>query len=261
MIGWKRRGDRTVLARLRQAGCLKARFPASCCDTFAEAVTVNVSGGIAAGDVLATEIDAQEGTRLTLASQAAERLYRSLPASAPAKVRNRVVVGGDARVEWLPQETILFNGSALDRVLDVDMAENASGLCLESLVFGRAAMREQVRRTSVRDTIRLRRNGRLVFHDAVRLDGDAASLLDQPAIGGGQRAVATLVYAAPDAERRREPLRDALTAVPAECGASAWDGILVARLIAEDGARLRAAIVVALSALRDGRALPRVWMC
>jgi urease accessory protein len=261
VIGWKRRDDGTVLARLRQAGCLKARFPAPCGDGAAEAVTVNVSGGIAAGDVLSTEIDAQEGTRVTLASQAAERLYRSLPASAPAKVRNRMLVGSDALVEWLPQETILFNESALDRVLDVDMAEDASVLCVESLVFGRAAMGEQVRRVSVRDVIRLRRNGRLVFHDAIRLDGDAVRLMARPAIGGGNRAVAALVHAAPDAELRRDSIRDALASAPAECGASGWDGMLVARIIAEDGARLRAGIVMALSALRDGRALPRSWMC
>jgi urease accessory protein len=176
-------------------------------------------------------------------------------------VRNRLSVASGARFEWLPQETILFDGCALDRELEVDMAEFASVLCVESLVFGRAAMGEQVGRASVRDVIRWVRGGRLTLHDAIRLKGEAARVLDRPATGGGARAVATVVYAATDAESRCEVLRSAFAEVPAECGASAWDGMLVARIVAGDGARLRAAIVAGLSVLRDAPALPRVWMC
>jgi urease accessory protein len=67
-IGWKRREQRTVLARLRQAGCLKARFPLPFSEHRAEAVMLNVSGGIAAGDVLAIRIEAEESTCVTLAA-------------------------------------------------------------------------------------------------------------------------------------------------------------------------------------------------
>jgi urease accessory protein len=260
-IAWKQREARTVLARLRQEGCLKARFPRPLCEGVAEAVLLNVSGGIAAGDVLSARMEAQAGTFVTVAAQAAERLYRALQGSDPAQVRNRVSVASGARLEWLPQETILFDGCALDRALDVEMAEDATVLCVESLVFGRAAMGEQVERASVRDVIRLRRGSRLVLHDAVRLHGDARRVLDRPAAGGGARAVATIVYAALDAGSRLDPLRAALAAAPAQYGASTWDGMLVARIVAKDGACLRAATVAGLAALRGARPLPRVWMC
>ena len=222
---------------------------------------LNISGGLAAGDILSSLIEAQRQTSITLTSQAAERLYRALPGSACASVRNRVLAASGAQVEWLPQETILFNGCALDRELHVEMAEDATLLCVEALVFGRAAMGERVERASVRDVIRLERGGSLVLHDAIRLHGDASRILDRPATGAGARAVATIVYAAPDAEARLDSLRAALESAPAEGGASSWNAVLVARIAAKDGATLRMAVMAGLSTLREGRPLPRAWMC
>jgi urease accessory protein len=161
----------------------------------------------------------------------------------------------------LPQETILFDRCAVDRLLDVELADDSWFLGLEMLVFGRAAMGEQVEHARLHDTIRVRRGGRLVLHDAIRLSGALAATLRRPAIGGGARAVATLVHAAQGATSMLEPVRAALTAAPGECAASAWDGLLVARFLASDGASLRAALLAALHALRDGRPLPRVWCC
>jgi urease accessory protein len=97
----------------------------------------------------------------------------------------------------------------------------------------------------------------LLLHDAIRLDGAIAAMLQRPAIANGARAIATIVHVAPDAEGALEAVR---TASP-QCGASAWDGMLLARVLAADGALLRAAVIAVLNILRDGRALPRVWLC
>ena len=120
-------------------------------------------------------------------------------------------------------------------------------------------MGETVRRAVLHDTIRVRRDGRLLLHDAVRLHGAVQSVLDRPAVAGGGRAVATLIYSAPDAASRLDGLRRALA--PGQAGASVVDTLLVARIVALDGACARAAIVAGLAALRDGRPLPRVWSC
>lgn len=258
-LSWKRRGPLTVLDDLRQDGCLKARFPRPV--DWAGATTLNTSGGVAGGDRLTTTIALHAGARATLAAQAAERFYRALPADPPAKVRTTIRLAAGAALEWLPQESILFDDAALDRRLEVEMAGDAHFLGIEALVFGRTAMGERVRRLRLSDTIRIRRDGRLVLHDAIRLHGPCAALLDRPAVGGGNLALATLVLVAPDAAARLDPVRAALAEMPVEAGASAWDGMLVVRLLARDGAALRAAAVAALSPLRDGRSLPRVWMC
>ena len=224
-------------------------------------MTLNLSGGVAGGDRLATEIALGPGARALVAGQAAERFYRALPDSLPARVRVSLSVAEGARLAWLPQETILFDAARLDRRLDVDVARGARFVGVESLVLGRAAMGEHVERLQLRDVIAVRLGGRLVLHDAVRLVGEASRILERPATGGGLRAFATVLYAGPESAALLDPVRDALSVAPAEAGASAWDDLLVARLAAEDGARLRAAVVTVLRVLRDGAALPRVWQC
>jgi urease accessory protein len=257
----RRRGGRTVLARLRQEGCLKARFPRVLDDSWADVTTVNLSGGVAGGDQLAVQVSLQPGARATVSGQAAERFYRALPGSPPARVRTTLAVAEGGSLEWLPQESILFDRSSLDRSLDVELAADARFLGVESLVLGRAAMGETVEQVHLRDLIRVRRGGELLLHDAVRLDGGARELLARRATGGGMRAFATLTLAGPGADTLLDRVRDALAGTPAEAGASAWDGLLVARLAAADGAGLRTAVVAALAALRGGRALPRAWAC
>ena len=155
------RDGHTVLDGLRQAGCLKARFPRPECHDWSTVVTLNTSGGIAGGDALTSSFELQSGARATIASQAAERFYRALPGSVPASVYTHITVAAGGAAEWLPQETILFDRCALDRRLEVELAENASFLGIETLVFGRAAMGETVQQAWLRDGIRVRRGGRL----------------------------------------------------------------------------------------------------
>jgi urease accessory protein len=91
------------------------------------------------------------------------------------------------------------------------------------------------------------------------LDGEVDRTLQRTAIAGGARAFATLIYVAPNAEARLDAVRAAAT--EENFGASAWNGMLIARILAVDGAAVRRAVVAALAVLRDGRPLPRVWLC
>jgi urease accessory protein len=280
------RDDVSVLDGLRQAGCLKARFPRALVSGWIDVVTLNMSGGIAGGDRVDSTFDVQARARASIAAQAAERFYRVLPGSEPSRVRTRIVVQAGAAAEWLPQETILFDRCALDRRLEVDLAEDAWFLGVESLVFGRAAMGEAVDQGWLRDLIRVRRGGRLIMHDAVRLDGEVAATLRRKTVAGCARAIATIVHVAHDAEEKLDAVRDALNVRLSSlagggevqsasgagqihirtCGgnasaASAWNGMLIARILAASGAASRAMVVAILRVLRGDRPLPRVWMC
>ncbi len=257
-LTWKRRDGDTVLDDLRQEGCLKARFPRPERGAWAGAVLLNTTGGVAGGDRLALRLGAGPGTAVTVSTQAAERFYRAVPGQV-ATVDTTLHIGAGAAFEWLPQESILFDRAALRRRLMVHMAADAVFTGVEQLVFGRTAMGEQVDTIQLRDLIAIYQDGRLVLHDAIRIDGPAQSLLNHPASGAGARAVATLLHVGPDAERHLAPMRDRLT--PFHAGVSAWDGMLVARVVAEDGACLRAATMAGLNVLREGRPLPRVWEC
>jgi urease accessory protein len=244
---------------LRQAGCLKARFPRRLVPGWLDAVMLNTGGGVAGGDRLEVGVALGPGTRATVAAQAAERFYRSLALDQPSRVRTTLTIAEDAHLEWLPQETILFDRSALDRRLEVDLVGNARFLAVETLVFGRTAMGETVRQGYLRDLIRIRRAGVLILHDAIRLDGPIAERLARPAIAGGAAVAATLIHIAPDAEAGLDAVRAVLAG--AEAGASAWNGMMIARILGADSATVRRTVVAALSVLRGGRPLPRVWLC
>lgn len=255
------RDGRSALDRLRQAGCLKARFPRS--EDWLNVVTLNTSGGIAGGDVLDSGFSVGAGACVTIAAQAAERFYRALPGST-ARVRTHIAVADGAAAEWLPQETLLFDRCALDRRLHIELSRDAWFLGVESLVFGRAAMGEQVEHASLRDVIELHRAGKPLLHDTIRMDGKVAALLQRSAIAGGARAIATVVHVAPDAGSKLSELRSTLenNAAPATpCAATSIGDMLLARILAADAASLRAAVVDALGVLRDDRPLPRVWLC
>ncbi len=244
-------GGTTRLDRFYQEGCLKARLPRGASK---EVVALNISGGIAGGDSLDTSLELAPGADVTFTTQAAERIYRAL--EAPSRIRTRLTAGEGATLQYLPQETILFDGFGLDRTLDIELAENASFLGLESLIFGRLTMGESLHEGSLRDRISLRRNGTLLWQDSTRLDGDIASQLARPGIAAGARAMASIFGYGPGMAARLDDLRAALAG--AHAGASFTGEVLLARILAPDAATLRRIVVKALGVLRPGP-LPRVW--
>jgi urease accessory protein len=253
-------GAMTRLADLRQEGCLRACFPRGEAGPL-HVVTLNTSGGMTDGDRLDTRLAAGAGAFMVVASQAAERVYRARCGAEAARVCVHIDIAGSGRVDYLPQETILFDGSALERRLTVDMDAEGTYLGVEILVFGRAASGEVLRDIRLRDRVIVRRGGRLVLHDGVILNGQAAAILRGPATAHGAGAIASLVYASPDASSVLEPLRERLAGERAACGASFRDGMVLARIVARDGAGARRAVLAGLGMLRGRNPLPRVWTC
>ncbi|MFT3989054.1 urease accessory protein UreD [Aestuariivirga sp.] len=233
--------------RIREAGSAKVRLPRGS----REAILINTGGGLAGGDEFAFDIAAGDGAQLTVTTQAAERAYRSLGDA--ARVSVTLHAGKGAHLHWLPQETILFDGSSIARTITADLDEGAELLAVESVILGREASGETVRNVSFRDRWRIRRNGRLAFADDLAFSGPPPA---SAATLNGARAFATVVLVADDAERHL----DQLCANVGEAGsASAWTGKLVARLLARDGFDLRKALIPALSALARPAGLPGVW--
>lgn len=223
-----------------------------------EAVLVNTAGGIACGDHFTIEIGAGSGSSVTVATPAAEKVYRS---DGPiAKLAVKLCAHTGARLDWLPQETLLFNEARLVRSLEAEMAEDARLTLFEAVVFGREARHERIENGLFEDRWRIRRGGRFVYADTLRLAGAIADLLQKPSVGKGARAFATMVYIAPDAEARIDSVRELLTAGErCEAAASAWNGILAVRFCASTIEALRASACPFLLAFR-GEPLPRVWL-
>lgn len=220
-----------------------------------QGVLINTGGGLTGGDRVSTEVTLVPGARGVLTTQAAEKVYRS--DGPDAEVAVALSLGPESRLDWLPQETILFDGARLCRHLAVEMAADATLLLVESTVFGRAAMDEAGETGSFRDRWRTRRDGRLVFAVDGRLEGPIATALARPAVANGGRAVATCLVVAPDAEARLEEARTGLEGAASECGASAYDGMLVARFLSPEPKSLRADLIRYVESLRGP--LPRSW--
>ena len=151
--------------QLHESGSLRVRFPSPEADGLS-AVFVNTAGGVAGGDRFEIDIAAGEGARLTLTTAAAEKIYRA--ESNPAQLDISLRAAAGAHLSWVPQETILFDRARVSRRIDIDLAETASLLLCEIVVFGRAAMGERMQSGEFVDRWRVRRGGRLVFAEIGR---------------------------------------------------------------------------------------------
>ena len=247
--------DRGRLTGLSQSGSAKALLPRSY-GPAPEIVFLNTSGGLTSGDTLEYCVDLGPATRATATTQTAERAYRA--EGLPARARVALTVGAGGALDWLPQETILFDGAKLDRETTVDLAEGASFLGLETVVLGRAAMGETLRRLHLHDRRLIRRNGRIEVLDPFRLDNSSLARADAPALLQGARAIAVLILSAPGAEDHLPTLRAALTEPGVTAAASALPGRIILRAHAPDAWPLRRQMARLIETLRPG-ALPRVW--
>jgi urease accessory protein len=240
---------------LHESGSLRVRFPSPEAQGLS-AVFVNTAGGVAGGDRFDIAIAAGEGARLTLTTAAAEKVYRSHGPIAQVNIALRAAA--NAQLAWLPQETILFDQARVERRIDIDLADSASLLLCEIVVFGRAAMGERMLHGHFVDRWRVRRGGRLVFAETVRLDGDIGEKLGRRAVANGGVAVGTALIA-PGHETIVERIRQASDTFGGEVGISAWNGFAMARFCAQDAARLRADMMKVLGRA-SGSALPRLWL-
>lgn len=248
----KGRDTRSEIDRFRTSGALKVAFPRRTAGL--EAIMVNTSGGLTGGDRFDVEAHAGANSHLVLTTQAAERAYRSQ--SGAARVRTRLSVAEGAKLHWLPQELIVFDGGHLDRRLDIDVAEGAEAVLVEPVMFGRAAMGETDICGTFRDRITLTREGRPLFLDRIDLSGSISRRLDRPAIAGGMRALASVLYHGPRAEVLLEAVRQLL---PRTGGASlVAPFLLTIRILAADAFLMRRVLVPVLECV-TGTALPKSW--
>ncbi|MDB5368414.1 MAG: hypothetical protein JWM77_4341 [Rhodospirillales bacterium] len=261
-LRFARRGPSSALADLYQRAPCRVLFPHPPAHEPPQAVLVTTTGGLTGGDRLRIDVAVDAGAAATVTTQAAEKLYRSAGGEAEIDIGLSVQRGGWA--EWLMQETILFDGARLRRRTQIDVAEGARLLAVESLVFGRSAMGESFARGSVFDSWRLKRDGKLRWADAQRFDATERKL--RFAYEGAAGA-ATILYVGADAPARLDLVRETLRGTDIACGggATVMDELLLVRVLADDATSLRATVATLVAALRAAAgfaaSVPRVWQC
>ena len=243
---------KTRRGRLHEAGSLRVRCPGAPAAEL-EAVLINTAGGVAGGDRFTLDIAAGADTRLVVTTAAAEKVYRTLGPDSTIDVKLDVASG--ASLAWLPQETILFDRARLSRSIEASVATDAKVFIAEAVVFGRSGMGETVQSGALIDRWRVRRGGKLVYAETVRLEGAIAARMAEPAVARGAVAIATVLIV-PGDEAIVAPIRAMQDRFSGEVGVSSWNGIAVARLVAPDGAALRRDLIHVMTAVRE---LPRIW--
>ncbi|MEP4197788.1 MAG: urease accessory protein UreD [Aliishimia sp.] len=256
-VSAKVRDGVSVLKDLHQSGSMRVLFPRPASPP--TAMLLNTAGGVTGGDKFDISVAADAGAHLSVTTQAAERIYRATHGSCGALL-NEIRVEDGARLNWLPQETILFEGSHVSRRLSVDLAETAQTLIVEPLVFGRAAHGEILRDATFREHVRIRRSGRVIYADGIHLTGDIAAQMQGAAYGNGAGAMATLILVAPNADRHVATIRERcaeILGIRAGCSLLAQD-LLLMRVLAHDSFEMRRLLLPVLDDLTGGT-LPTCW--
>jgi urease accessory protein len=237
--------------RMYQSGMMRVRFPNV--KGAPEAVLINTAGGLTGGDCVTIGVEMSAGTAAIVTTQAHEKVYKS--SGGTVSMIAGLKLGQASSLEWLPQPTILFDRAMLARETHVELAGDADFLGVEAVIFGRTAMGETMNSGALSDHWTIRRDGRLIHADRFALEGAVAASLSKMSVLAGSAAMATIRHVASGAAVKLEAVREAL----AEDGAaSAWNGMLLARIVTKDGYGLSAALARVLTALR-GKTLPPVW--
>lgn len=261
-LGFERRGGATVLAQRAHRGPLLVQKPlypegAGVC----HAIVVHPPAGIAGGDHLAIEVHARARAHALITTPGATRWYRTPRAGSQQTVR--IIAEPRSVVEWLPQESIVFDGARSTMVVTAELCGDAVYVGMDVVCLGRTASGERFRHGWLVTSTRIVRDGRTLWLERGEIAGEDP-LLDSPAGLAGQPVTGTLLAAAPEigaaelaACRTEQPAagRGAATLLP---------GLLVARYLGpacEPGRDWLARIWSRLRFALTGRepTVPRIW--
>lgn len=266
-IGLIKLGNATRLSHLYQHNPLRVLFPTPEPGDALLAVLVTTSGGLVAGDRIRIEVRVGPGAIGHVTAAAAEKAYRSIGRT--TEIAQFISVERGAWLEFLPQETILFDGARLSRHLTVELGPGSGFLGGSIIAFGRRAGGEHFTQGRCSDNLEVHCAGRLVWGDSLRLSGNVPALMQHPACFGGAAACATLVLAPPAGDPRK--YIDAARAVQQRdsadgliSGITAVNGVLVARWLSADLLPLRRAFAELACYFRHAAMglparLPRLW--
>ena len=266
-IGFCCREGITRLTHLYQRDPLRVLFPTPAAGDPLLAVLVTTSGGLVAGDRLDIGVRLAENAVAHVTASAAEKVYRSLGPT--TEIRQSLSVATGAALEFLPLDTILFDGARLWRETTIELGSGAVFLGGDIVVLGRRARGERFTRGFLHEVWQVWRAGRLVWGDALHVEGDIARIIDDPACFDGAAAFATMILAPAEQDPRRflecaRNIQSAGATAAARSGVTSTAGLVITRWLAADAAALRKAYADLAAHLRREAlglppSLPRLW--
>ena len=261
-LGYRRNGERTVLTSRTHHGPLvvqKSLYPEG--EAVCQNVIIHPPGGIVGGDTLAVSVDAGPRTHVQLTTPGAAKCYRSAGPFARQRIRLRAEQG--AILEWLPQETIIFDAAKIELDLEIELSRDARFIGWDVICLGRTAAGERFDRGVVRQRLTLTRDEDPVFVERTVLHG-GARMLASPVGLYGNPVFGTFLAAAPViADAMLESCRR-VTAMTGEGAVTRLPGVLIGRYRGASAVVARHYFVDLWRALRPALAFraavpPRIW--
>jgi len=266
-IGFSGSDGRTRLAHLYQRDPLRVLFPTPAVGDSTLAVIVTTSGGLVAGDQLQIAVNAGAGAIAHITASAAEKVYRSTGRT--TVIRQAMSLAADAILEFLPPETILFDGARLSRETVVDLEPGGVFLGGDIVVFGRRARGERFTHGFLHEAWEVWCGGKLVWGDALHLEDHLSHIIDDPACFAGAAAFATMILSPSQRDSRKllegaRAFQSADRTTGLRAGVTTIEGLIIARWLAMDAAQVRQAYIrfacyLRSTALGLAPVLPRLW--
>jgi urease accessory protein len=258
-LAFRRSGGRTVLARRQHVGPLIVQRPFYPEGPVCHVYLVHPPGGIVGGDALSLEAEVESGAHALLTTPAATRFYRAGPH--PRATLNQQLTVRDGALEWLPQETIVFDGARARSSTRVDLCGDARFLGWEIACLGRPANGEGFQSGELHQDFLLYRDGEPLLLDRMRLAGASPALAAPWGLDGLQAMGTLLMYPARDLDLA--PLR-AFCGRDTRHAMSVVDDVLVCRALAPQAEALRLLFSSMWLALRESllgcvAVAPRIW--
>jgi urease accessory protein len=258
-LGFRAAGNRTVLAHRRHVGPLMVQRPFYPEGGICHVYLLHPPGGIVGGDQLELQARAEPGSHALITTPAATKFYRAGPH--PHAVLRQNLSVQDATLEWLPQETIVFDGAKVRSQTRVELAGNSRFIGWEILCLGRPVVEEKFSAGELQQNFLLYHDGKPLLLDRLRLAGDSPALQAQWGFEGAQAMGTMLMAPGSGADLaalravQANGVRFALTQVGGvlHCRALAAQAEAIRRLFTELWLQLRSALVGHVAVP------PRIW--
>lgn len=254
----------TRIKDLYQTDPLRVLFPQVSEGEIHQSVIVTTSGGLVGGDQITIDIKLGAHTKSLIMAQAAEKIYRSTGKDTEINIHLNCEEG--SWLEFLPQETILFDGSRLKRKTNINVYRSARVLTGEIVVFGRSAYGEEFKTGIFKDSWEVAYNDRFVWSDSFLLGKDIASIMNNWACLDDAIAMGTLVYMGQDTDDALSIVRERIKIerFGVISGATCVNGVLIVRFLGKDALNLRKTFEDLWKTLRNNlvnlpKKMPRLW--
>lgn len=265
-LGFERDGETTRLMRRKHVGPLRVQkplypeHPSTC-----HAIVVHPPGGVVGGDELRLDIDAGPDARALLSTPGAAKWYRANGHRSRQQLRIHIAEG--AALEWLPQETILFN--AADVVFDsiIDLSADARYLGCEILCFGRTASGETFDQGRVQQSMTIRRDGKPLWLEQGVLEAGSRQMRSPLGLGGHSVCASLIAVGAVTSPNLLSTVRDQCAAcsdAQGQFGVTQMKSVIIVRYLGGNSEIARRVMLAAWQVLRPAllnraAVIPRIW--